>query len=747
MAARLLFIGTYQDVPHLSRLKTLVAGSSVEIITKPVATLTQIDLLCKAKSITGVFTSSVDLLKKLLAWTDTRKSPSLDDYAGSIFRRGDLEYLIINPLDHLVSISYAPFIFEKHISKLADRSAWKDSSKFTFDMLGADNINSIFTHYQSAYAIAVDIETFSNPVSIRCIGYTAIFITQDELTTHSCVLPIDSMWAVAWMRKFNNLLAPKIFQNGKYDNAYLSMYNAPVYNWLWDTAHLFHSWYSELPKDLAFLNSFFVRESMYWKDLADTNDLLEYYRYNALDTWATANVWIAQMMQMPEWSRNNYLMEFPLVFPCHLSEMTGMKRDMARLESARDKLATEIEADNLSLSTMLATPGFNSNSYIQVRQMLKVLTGREHTESDETYLAKIALTHPLNSLLCNKILDIRGKRKLKSTYLRTDSDITATNKTGYKEYRGRILYALNPHGTDTGRLASREHHFWCGLQIQNIPRGDSVKCTIVADEGFRFGKCDLEQAESRDTAYAAGETSLIAAVESVKDFHSVNASAFFGIPYSLIYDDGLKKVIDKPLRDLAKRVNHGANYLMGWSVLIDTMGEDKIWQAKRLLGLPKSFTLRQVAEELLERFHKTYPKLSSVYYPRVKLEVMTTKMLVGAQGWSRYCFGNPEKNKRDLNAYVAHVAQSLNAMTLNKAYMSVFYDIAMNPKYQQHFKLCAQIHDEILFQYRIGHEYLAEMVKERMEIPVTITGADYVTRTFTVPSSCSYGGEYWNEIA
>ena len=741
---RLLYVGTPADKPYLPYLKSCVHGAHVEVALKDMS-LTHIELICKSKSVTGVFTNSVHVLKQLLNWTDNRKDPSLDSYAGSLFKRGDIEYLIINPLSHLVTVNYGQFIFKRFISKLACRDSWLPNTEFNWCVLDGSNVESVFARYASAYAIAVDIETFSAPLAIRCIGYTAIFLDPVKgITTHSCVLPITSDWHLAWMRKFNwELKAPKIFQNGKYDNAYLSMFNAVPYNWLWDTATIFHCWYSELPKDLAFLNSFCVRESMYWKDLADTQDLMEYYRYNALDTHATANVWIAQMMEMPEYARQNYLMEFPLVYPCHLSEMTGMKRDMKALERERNRLAEEIEQDETALATMTCTPGFNSGSYKQVRNLLKVLTGVEHTESDEKYLQKMALKHPLNSRLCNKILDIRGKRKLKGTYLRTDADATKENPKGYKEYRERILYAINPHGTDTGRCASKEHHFWCGLQIQNIPTvdkdGGATKSTVFADEGFRFAEVDLEQAETRDTAYAAGEDRLIAAVESPKDFHSVNASAFFGIPYDAIYDDVRHKKLDVKLRDLAKRVNHGANYLMGPDVLIQTMGEDKVWQAKKLLKLPSNFTLRQVAEHLLAQFHKTYPKLSSTYYPHVTNTVMTYKMLVGPQGWSRYCFGNPAKNKLDKNSYVAHVSQSMNAMTLNKAYMRVFYEIAMHPQYKMHFKLCAQIHDSILFQFREGHEYLCQMVKERMEIPVTIKGADGITRTFVVPAAIKAG--------
>lgn len=746
---KLMFVGPTHEMSGerkfetnslLPYLKPCVQGVSTAVKLVPDIMLTQLELEAKAKGVTGIITNNVNILKRLLNWTDARKNPSLDSYQGSLFKRGDIEYVIINPLNHLVGVNHAQFTYTRFISKLARPDSWRASTEFNWRILDGSNVEDAYRVLQSAYAIAVDIETFSDPLSIRCIGFTAIYFTAEGgLESYSCVLPLTSLWALAWMRKFLNVPAPKIFQNGKYDNAYLSMFRSPTHNWLWDTATLFHCWYCELPKDLAFLNSFFVRESMYWKDLADTNDLHEYYRYNALDSWATANVWIAQMMEMPEFARQNYLMEFPVNFPAHMCEMTGIKRDMQRMTEVRTKTVEEIAALEKSLEVMTATPGFNSNSSPQMKALMKTLGLGEVDSCDDTHLNRYKLRHPLNARIIGAIQTIREKKKFRSTYIRTDEDITKQNPKGNKEYHGRILYALNPHGTDSGRLASKESHFWCGLQIQNITRGESVKQTLVADDGFRLAECDLEQAESRDTAYAAGERTLMDAVESDQDFHSRNASAFFAVPYESIYDDDKRKTKDKVLRDLAKRVNHGANYCMGANVLVATMGEDKVWEAKKRLGLPSHFSLKEVAEHLLEQFHKTYPGLRGTFYPAVKAAVENSKMLVGPHGWTRYCFGHPGSNKSDANSYIAHVAQSMNAMTLNQAFMRVFYEIAMHPQFKMHFKLIAQIHDSILFQFREGHEYLVQMVKERMEIPVTIKGADGIVRTFTVPAAAKAG--------
>ena len=78
------------------------------------------------------------------------------------------------------------------------------------------------------------------------------------------------------------------------------------------------------------------------------------------------------------------------------------------------------------------------------------------------------------------------------------------------------------------------------------------------------------------------------------------------------------------------------------------------------------------------------------------------------------------------------------------AYIKVFYEIALsNPT---DFKLCAQIHDSILFQYRKGREDLAYKVQELMEIPITIKDIKGIERIFTVPAALKMGGNYWSEL-
>lgn len=760
----LLFYGTPDDKSYLPYLKPYVGTHKTFVLTSPITTLYEIESYCKQRDITGVITTSNTLLQKLTA----RDKVSINDFAGSYFKRNGIEYVIVDPLEQVMTVPYGKFLLERFVSKLTKPEKWLTLPEFKWRIIkNPVDFQHAHQFLSQCFLIAVDIETFKDPLSIRCVQYCGFKLSSaGTLECFAYVIPMNSMENLSYVRQLNQLDIPKALQNGKYDHSYLARYDAPCSQWYYDTATMMHSWYCELPKDLGFLQSFFVREAAYWKDLAKTNDLEEYYLYGAKDTWATAGVVWAWIHEAPDWAKKNYLLEFPINYPCHIAEMTGIDRDMERMDKAREEVDASVAIKVASLNRMLGTENFNVNSPIQMKALFKTLGCGDMASADDKHMAKAAFRHPLNARIIEvirgvpksddpELMGIRAMRKVKSTYLRTDADITKTSKGGAKEFRGKILSSLIPHGTDSGRLASKEHHFWCGLQLQNIPGGELVKQTLKAPTGFYFGESDLEQAETRDTAYITGDTNLISAVTSGRDFHSSNTSAFFGVPYESVYDDEIKRVINKALRNLAKRVNHGANYNMGPGVMVDTMGEKAIYEAARLLGLPRGMDAVAIATYLLDRFAKTYPVVRHDYQDWVILTVCATHMLVGGTGWTRYCFGNPKNNKMVLNSYIAHSPQSLNAMVLNQAFMKVFYDIAMNPKYAPYFRLVGQIHDSIPFFYHEDHLYLPEMVKERMEIPVKIKDIKGIEREFTVPAALKIGkldknGElvrarYWSE--
>lgn len=715
-----------------------------------------------------VITSDPALLKDLAlreGWDGSGERPSLDSFQGSIFHYQGLEILITNPLKQIYSVNQGKFIYKRFISKITAPSKWFETTQFTWEEAKEETIEALYERFKSAIYIAIDIETIRELNKIDCVSYCGVWWNEAEkkFETHTIAFFVTDMFWVAWMRKFNSLPAEKIFQNGKYDNTYFYLYNALPTNWLWDTINLFHSYYSELPKSLAFQSAFFVRDFFNWKFESDLGKGAK-LQYNAKDSWVTAMAFLGAISEMPEWAKNNYLMEFPVVPPAFYCELQGIKVNIDKLREVKKREEDKAEILLKSLRVMTGTPEFNPRSPKQVLKLMHILGHRDCEDTNEKTLEQLTFKAPLTGRLVEAILEYRGAMKLISTYLRED-----------KLYKGRMFFALNPHATDSGRLASTEHHlsYICyekkksgeirniGVQIQNIPReGDTVKSCLEADEGFLWSENDYEQAEARDTAYLSGDTNLIKAVDGYKDFHAVNASAFFGIPYEDIVEtlilekDAITgevikakhKTLNKVIRDLAKRVNHGSNYNMGPAMLVITMGLKNIYRAGKLLKLPSVWNALQIASHLLSAYERAYPTVKTTWYKKVLSDVALTQMLVGPTGWTRYCFGRPDKNKLDLNSYVAHQPQSLNAMTLNKSFKKIFYTVLIRENNYENIRVKAQIHDSILFQYRIGHEHLVHKVKEAMEFPVKVTDSFGITRDLLVPASAKYGKKFWGEL-
>lgn len=731
-----------EDAPHLPYLKPILGGHQVRFNASKVSTITEVVMRAEEFGAKQVVSTSPHLLQKLLfASSTSEKLPTVDDYAGSIIKHASsgIEFLFINPLEHIHTITYGSFLLRRYLTKFTVPDSWFPSPVVSYEVARPENLNAIYAKFSTATYISVDIETQRDGLAITCAGYCGVWINSISNTAsyHAVVIPCRDDFYLTWIGKFNALPAPKIMQNGKYDNAYFARWGVPVYNWKWDTITLFHSWQSELPKRLDFITSFTLRDWQYWKNESNVHiHSTEYYRYNAKDCIGTAFAFLSLISEMPSWAFTNYLIEFPKVFPCHQAELTGIAKHSTNFDKVTEQVKLSEQKITTELQASCGDKRFNPGSSKQCVRLWKVLGSGDVTSSDPPARDKVKFRHPLNAYFVDLIEDVRKDRKLISSYLK--EEMTLDN---------RFLYQLNPHGTTTGRLASAEHHYWCGLQIQNIParRTDiRYKSVFQADPGFLFGEGDFEQAESRDTAYLSGDPKLIEAVESTRDFHSLNAAAFFGVAYELIYDDAVKKAVDTVLRDLSKRTNHGANYNMGAKIMLNTMGIKNVLRARDLLGLPKSWSLLDVTQYLLDQFSKTYSVVKGQWYDYVKYQVETHKLLVGPTGWTRYCFGHPAKSKRDLNAYVAHPPQSLNALTLNEAWWQVFVEVAL--KEPTDFKLCAQIHDSILFQYRVGRIDLLHKVAKLMVFPVQVVDCGGISRQLIVPVAMKGESNIWSEI-
>lgn len=743
------------DEDYLPQVKRIIRGrTQVDLANMIPKTFTEVIIRARRKNIKHIATTSMTLWKLLLE-SEGAKVSAKNYYAGSIITKHLLgetyEFLFLNPLEQLVSTNTGQFIFERFITKFLTPTEWRDFPEFKFEVFNPAKFEALKSIADNATYIAIDIETTtekSQERRITCVGFT--FVKMETGTQTTVVVPCIDEFNLAVIRHFCGAAPPKVTQNGKYDISYFLRWNIHVHNWLCDTLHLFHSWYAELPKRLDFISSFMVRNWIYWKN--EVTDEATYYQYNAKDSYITARIWYALLLEVPDWAITNYISEFQLVYPCLLAELRGLKRDNEAMAIEEKRFNLSLDAQLLKIRKMVSNPSYNPRSPPQTLKLLEVLGSGDLGSTDVKAMDKAKSRHPLNKKILGAIETYRKDAKLVGTYLR---DADPKEPTFTKTWFGRILYELNPGGTDTGRLSSRESVFWCGWQIQNIPRDREdiqVRSGIIADEEFYFGECDRSQAEVRDTAYISGDKALIEAVDDkTKDYHSRNAAAFFGLKYEDIctstqVGDGEweHKIKDKPVRQVSKNTNHGANYNIGAAVLVDTMGVEAVKRAQKLLNLPINWKLTEVTQYLLNGFAKTYPVVKGAYQQKVISDVVSKHVLVGATGWTRYTFGHPERNKRDLNAYVAHPPQSLNAMELNYAYMRVFKEIALREP--NDFKLGPQIHDSILFQYRKGRLDLPFAVQQCMINPLEVTDIFGVKRTLTVPTDLKAESARWSEL-
>lgn len=731
--------GTADDRAYLPKFREIVGTHPLKVSLNPEEYLTSIAAKVKAHGIEAIICTDADTMLTLLKSQPDFRRPltangrdkrlSLDDYAGSFFTipaaklgtSHDVQVLILNPLNHLVRTAEGVFVFKRFISKITNPDRWFPQTRFTWEVWKPQNSAALLAKFSSAKLLAVDIETYVGDPNRRmhCVGYCGLF---SDGTMHSVVVPYKDMLAHAFVKELNASSPAKIFQNGLYDNLYFLRWNVPCTNWLYDTQHLFHSWYSELPKRLDFITAFSVRGIRFWKDDAKTGGEWELFEYNARDCWATLTAWCALVAEVPSWAVDNYLMEFPLVFPCLHLEADGLSIDRTKFDAAKATAETELAKHKQVLAAWFGD-SFNPNSPDQCKRLLTVLGMGIVESADAKAMNACAAVHPFNELIVSAILAYRKQAKLLSTYFVWD-----------KFWNGRLYYKFNPAGTDTGRLASTESSFWTGLQIQNIPGGKAVKSWITADPGWKIAENDYSQSEARCVGYLSGCMSLINLVESDKDFHKFNASAFFGVPY---------ENIDKPLRDLAKRVNHGSAYNMGAGVLLDTMGPKKVAEARILLKLPVKWTLTQVCQHLLKTYETTYPEVKRDWYDGIKRTIKMTKKLTSPLGWTRHFFSDPTSSKPALNAAVAHSPQNLSVTIINRVFYAIWKE-TLYGKLRGKVRLKAQIHDSILYCYNT--EDSPNEIHELMKHTVAVKDCFGVTRNMLIPNDIAAGGTTWSDL-
>lgn len=751
------------DKAHLSQLAYVLRQSGVTALSTA-KDLTIGELLEQAK------TTSCDAIllsnDQTLRYCVPGDEPTVDKWRGSRLNFS-VPAIVINKLEHINTVPHGRWLLERDVAKL--KSLHRKPASFSFLLLDSPEKFAIaYAELSRAFLIATDIETktfdhdgpsdkapkeeWANPVEagktiISCSSWTGVFL---DGTLRTYVLPLvdfgvdhwqrdeDYVAALLFLKRVNALANRKAMHNGMYDATHLIRYHAPPLNWAYDTMAMAHAEFAELPKSLDFVASYQLYDYIYWKDDAEnaskSKDLEKYWAYNAKDTWYTARIAIQQLRTAPAYAFRNYASKAKTVYPALYCNFEGLLIDQAKRTELRDEACVKYDAARDKLRTKFADPAFNPGSWQQVQKYVYRVFGAKNPKlgksasgTDEMNLKSVATQHPLLARIVQDILNYREASKGIGTYY------------DFLQYNGRLLYALNPYGTESERMACSASSLWCGTQVQNVP--GYAKPMLVADPGFELFEADNKQSEGRTTAYCSQELSLIAALEdSSRDFYKILGELFFKIPYDQVTKEFRNKVI--------KRIVHGSNYMMGVDTFIGNVIKEVdeglmiLYKASVILNMKivetprknrkEEVTLKQFVKFILDSYHGPFPRIRE-WYKEIKNEISTTGFLVSPLGHHRRFFGNIDSNHNMLRGAVAHQPQNLSVQILDKGFNRVYHELVIPGNGD--IRLKAQIHDSVFGQIRLGtREYYGPRILQCMDNPVTVHG-----RILRIPVDIKFG--------
>ena len=377
--------------------------------------------------------------------------------------------------------------------------------------------------------------------------------------------------------------------------------------------------------------------------------------------------------------------ELPFVKVLADMEIAGVRIDeeeLAKMSQSLTARMNEIEQQVYEL----AGGEFNISSPMQVGEVLferlKIdpkakRTKRGAYSTTEEILEKYKKSHPI----VGKILQIRGLRKLLSTYINALPELVNRST-------GKIHTSYNQTVTATGRISSTNPN------LQNIPirtdDGREIRRAFVADEGCVIYSADYSQIELRLIADMSGDENMIEAFSAGADIHSATAAKVYGV--------SLDEVTDEQRR-CAKTVNFGIVYGISAFGLSERLGIS-----------------RSDAKKLIDGYYESYPQMRQ-YMDETLDQVRKDGFVSTIKGRRRYL---PDINSRNAvvrgyaerNAVNAPV-QGSAADIIKVAMIDIAREFATEGLRSQ---MIMQVHDELVFNV-VPQELprVEEIVKRNME--------------------------------
>lgn len=721
----------------------------------------------------------------------TGKYTSLAKCRGSIYNYNNIPVLVIDDIHNTKRTNLGGWVFLQDLGKL---KRWlsgqlREEPKFEYTVchLITEVQHLAFTAERST-AISVDIETTGTTIS--SIQYTCLWKdTGNVWNMHTWNVPFINplkpdgchweteneeiqIWSI--IRKVNASSAIKILQNGSYDSAYLLKYRCPLFNYLGDTLHAWHSVWVESPKRLDFLASIALDKYCYWKDEGKVEDKKEdmrggkipktkagmdsYWLYGALDTHNTMLCFrfiLAVMVEKKlDWAIENYRQEMRQQFgPALAMTMRGIKCNKKLQIKYAMEMQDKSDQARIDLQTAMGDPNFNPNSPPQLTQAIYSIfqakpygRGKQRTSTDEKVLKMIKDQSFFLNWFVEKLWVCKKNANNVSKY---GSGVTLAS---------RFMYKMCAGVTDTGRYASKGHDFWCGTNIQNLPY--IMRPMLEADEGYVLFDIDYSQSDAYFTAFESGDEKFMATMLDKKDTHCLHCEFFFKKPYDELYAAHKKKEDwvshnVTGVRSITKRVVYGANYLMAGATLLLTMTREPMQSAAKFLGIPNAHKLNdkqliKLADAFLKKYFLMYPRLKEwLFNEAIPRAIAAGNLATCAFNRTRIFFGNLHDNKTQ-REFAAFFGQGGTAGNINKALDNIYYGIKLEdiaeytkePKTASRLKklesegvqLLFQVHDSIVGQIPRSKLYLIKDIQIAMANHVRIND-----HTFQVPTEADVG--------
>lgn len=145
--------------------------------------------------------------------------------------------------------------------------------------------------------------------------------------------------------------------------------------------------------------------------------------------------------------------------------------------------------------------------------------------------------------------------------------------------RGKLPIMLNYYGAHTGRFSGGDK-----MNLQNLPRGGTLRKSLCAPSGKLLISCDSSQIEARMVAWVSDQSDLLQAFREGRDVYSEFASEVYG--RKVTKDDKLE-------RHVGKTATLGLGYGMGATKFRDTLAlgqggikvEIEASDAQRIVGI------------------------------------------------------------------------------------------------------------------------------------------------------------------